>query len=1323
MLITDMDVLRQAVSPWTVFLFRARRRWKLVALHVLLTLAVAAIVVLIVLGPEQSGVAWATRDALAGAISAGGVLWAVYTGWLLFKFSPSRNDRVVMALRRMVRADIDPLEASVKSLADGQLREKTAEFKRRLAEGESLDAIRPEAYAVVREASRRARAHRQFECQLIGGKVIEDRNVAEMRTGEGKTIVCYMANYMKVLQGLKVHMVTVNDYLVKRDAEFCRPIFELLGVTVGFISAEMGTFGPDAELRRAAYACDITYGTNSEFGFDYLRDNMKHSVRDQVQGRLNFVVVDEVDSILIDEARTPLIISGPAHDDISKYRVADNIARLLVRKQEQANRDMARRIDDLEKTAPKEQRDDAKFKDGIKKFRSDPFWLSSDEAEAIGHLQFFVVELDRKSAHMTEHGAKAAQAELGIGTFYDSKNMNWPHYIDNALKGHLVYQRDKEYVVQEGQVIIVDEFTGRLMHGRQWSDGLHQAVEAKEGVTVKQESQTLATITLQNFFKLYDQLAGMTGTAMTEADEFMKIYKLEVIAIPTNRAIRRIDYNDKIYKTVENKYEAIVEEIRSYSQNGYPADPWSLYDMLKDARRTLKETIKYSSADTSAEKAKLPIVEEALAAFNDGKGDEKALEAGYTKLMEGRFGGRPVLVGTTSVENSEKLSQMLTKRFGIDHEVLNAKNHAREAEIVAKAGQQHEQVRGKKKMMVGNVTIATNMAGRGTDIVLGPGVADIGGLHVVGTERHESRRIDNQLRGRCGRQGDLGSSRFFLSLEDDLLKLFMGEWALKMLNMLGFEEGMAIEDKRLSKGIERAQKKVEERNFGIRKNLLEYDEVMDHQRKTFYGMRQKAVEGRGISELIWQMIDETVTDAVERYYNPRYPANCVGEWVGQHLEVQISAEKLDTSDFKTLKDQVRGQAADELRSHISRTFGEYIDPGLDSEEWDVRGLANWVSRYGLTLTQNQIRGADPTELQEQVAAAAIERVEEYDLAPLEQYCDPLFPKQRLVQWAQDKFGVQIPLDDVAAAQREEAHDILLEKMRAAYRKREIEYPPHFAVSIALQSAGTNRNRFAELIAKWSNFKYDLKVGLEQYVDKQPEQVFGELRGTQEQFLTNGKIEAQVDEALHKYQGNGILDWAKQRFGPLVERRGVEEGPELRAALIACGRELLCRELRDLERYILLNIYDQIWKDHMYSMDLLRHSIWMRGQAERDPKIEYKREGTRLFGEMMENIRERVTDLIFRAQIVPPRGAGGGDGGGGFDGDAPGGPAAPMTASKADATGAGFSGVEADRQAAMARQGEGGKPETIRRSEPRVGRNDPCPCGSGKKYKHCHGKVA
>jgi preprotein translocase subunit SecA len=399
---------------------------------------------------------------------------------------------------------------------------------------------------------------------------------------------------MKILQGLKVHMVTVNDYLVRRDAEFCRPIFDLLGCTVGFITSDMPSWNDTEQLRLKAYACDITYGTNSEFGFDYLRDNMKMSVRDQVQGPQDFAVVDEVDSILIDEARTPLIISGPAHDDVNNYRIADNIARSLIRKQEQATRDFAKRIDELEANPPADVKGEPKFKSGLKKFRADPLWLSSDEAEAIGFLQYYVVEMDRKSAHMTEHGAKAAQAELGIGTFYDAKNMNWPHYIDNALRAHVVYQRDKEYVVQDDVVVIVDEFTGRLMTGRQWSDGLHQAVEAKERVTIKQETQTLATITLQNLFKLYKQLAGMTGTAMTEADEFMKIYKLEVIAIPTNRPIRRIDYNDKLFKSVPSKFDAIVEEIHSYSSKGYPADPWSLYDMLREARKFLKQATRQS---------------------------------------------------------------------------------------------------------------------------------------------------------------------------------------------------------------------------------------------------------------------------------------------------------------------------------------------------------------------------------------------------------------------------------------------------------------------------------------------------------------------------------------------------------------------------------------------------------------------------------------------------------------------------------------------------------------------------------------------------------
>jgi preprotein translocase subunit SecA len=1320
----DTDILRDAVSATAVFTYRARRSWRLVAAVLGYALVLVLVIALLVIGPDRLGWWWASREVLAAATAILGVGWIVCVGYLVFKFMPGRNDRVVLGLRNWVRSEIDPCEAAVQALSDEALRAKTDEFRQRLAAGEPLEAIRAEAYACVREASRRARNHRQFECQLIGGRVLEDRNVAEMRTGEGKTIVCYMGNYLKALQGLRVHMVTVNDYLVKRDAEFCRPIFERLGVTVGYISADMDTYGPGVEVRRQAYACDITYGTNSEFGFDYLRDNMKHSVRDQVQSRQQYVVVDEVDSILIDEARTPLIISGPAHDDVSNYRVADNIARQLIQKQQQAIRQTAARIEGLEQNPPPDARNNPKFTSGLKKFKADPLWLTSDEAEAIGHTQYFVVELDRKSAHMTEHGAKAAQAELSIGTFYDSKNMNWPHYIDNALRAHLCYQRDKEYVVQDDTVVIVDEFTGRLMTGRQWSDGLHQAVEAKERITIKQETQTLATITLQNLFKLYEQLSGMTGTAMTEADEFMKIYKVEVIAIPTNRAIRRIDYNDKIYRSTASKYDAIVDEIRSHCQDGHPSDPWSLYDMLRSARHTIREA--QATGESAPELGQwIGTIDQALAEFKGGKGDEQALGAGYRALMDGQLSGRPILVGTVSVENSEKLSELLKRRYGIEHEVLNAKNHAREAEIVAKAGQQHEEVRNKRKALVGNVTIATNMAGRGTDIVLGPGVAAMGGLHVVGTERHESRRIDNQLRGRCGRQGDPGSSRFFLSMEDDLLKLFMGDWMLKMLNLLGFEEGMAIEDRRLTRGIEKAQKKVEERNFNIRKNLLEYDEVMDYQRRTFYSLRQRVVEGRALSELIWEMIDETVGDAVARYLDPRYPATCVAEWVGQQFGVPLEARKLDTSELAALEEQVRDLAANEVRSIVQRTFGEYVDPDIDPEEWDVRGLAQWTANYGMSLTQNQVRKADPHELLEEITAAAVAKVEQADLAPLQKFIEPLMPKARLAQWAKDKFEVDIPLDDLATAQPADAETAIRERMRAAYRQRESEYPAAAALDFAMQRGGSNANEVGEVLARWANRKFGVDWTYEHIQGKTPEQVYQELCRLNAEALSDARLDALADEAVRLHQGEELQAWARQRFGAVMEFHPLDLDGDARTQVRQCAYEMLRYELTQLERYVMLNTFDTTWKDHMYSMDLLRSSIGLRGYAERDPKIEYKREGTRLFNEMLSNVRERVTDLIFKVRLTGfDPGTEGGDGAAVPGGGPAGGPAfARATASKADATNIGLTSAAADQEAAMRKQGEAGQPQTIRRETPKVGRNDPCPCGSGKKYKQCHGKQA
>ena len=646
----------------------------------------------------------------------------------------------------------------------------------------------PEAFAVVREAARRNVGMRHFDVQLIGGNVLYDGKIAEMVTGEGKTLVATLAAYLVHLTGRKVHIVTVNDYLAKRDAEWMGPIYKALGLTVGAIQADMDTAGDE---RKGQYGCDITYGTNNEFGFDYLRDNMKLSLEQMVQRPLEYAIIDEVDSILIDEARTPLIISGPAFDDVTRYKKADEVARKLISLQSNYDR-IKRQIDSSERTRAsaegelaeaKKDKDNKRIEEAQKAIEKAEKEFEDAQAKLTGATQYYEVEHDRKAVHLTHEGVGAAQEIAGVGSFFTGSNMDWPHLLEQSLRAHVTFEKEKDYVVMDGKVIIVDEFTGRLMHGRQWSDGLHQAVEAKENVSVKEETQTLATITLQNFFRLYDQIAGMTGTAATEAEEFMKIYKLEVIVIPTNEPCIREDQDDVIYKTMREKFDAIVEEINNISVSG-----------------------------------------------------------------------RPVLVGTVSIEKNEALSNALKERYGkeYEHEILNAKHHEREAAIVAKAGQQHGSRDGQ---MRGNVTIATNMAGRGTDIVLGPGVAELGGLHVLGTERHEARRIDNQLRGRCGRQGDAGSSQFFLSFDDELMRVFAPDWTVKALSWIGWEEGQPIYHKRISKGIERAQKKVEERNFEIRKSLLEYDEVMDYQRKIFYSRRRKILTGKGLKNIIEEMIE------------------------------------------------------------------------------------------------------------------------------------------------------------------------------------------------------------------------------------------------------------------------------------------------------------------------------------------------------------------------------------------------------------------------------------------------------------------------------------
>jgi len=654
---------------------------------------------------------------------------------LLTKIVGSKNDRYLKSIRPLVDR-INGLEEEVSRLDDASLVARTAQFKERAAKGEPLDDLLPEAFATVREAARRLLGERHYDVQLIGGIVLHQGKIAEMKTGEGKTLCSTLPVYLNALSGKGVHVVTVNDYLAHRDAEWMGQVHRFLGLSVGTIVHDL-----DDAARKEAYASDITYGTNNEFGFDYLRDNMKFDIDHFCQREFNYAIVDEVDSILVDEARTPLIISGPAEMSTALY---SNVNRIIPR------------------------------------FQQD---------------EHFTVDEKAKSAALTEEGIALTEQLLKVENLYDPANIEALHHVNQALKAHVLFQKDVDYVVQNGEVVIVDEFTGRTMPGRRYSDGLHQALEAKEGVKVEQENQTLASITFQNYFRMYDKLAGMTGTAETEAAEFRKIYNLDVVVIPTHRPMVRIDYPDVIYKNKKAKYRAVVREIEELHRKGQPA-----------------------------------------------------------------------LVGTISIEVSELLSDML-KKAGIPHEVLNAKHHAREAEIVAEAGKK------------GKVTLATNMAGRGTDIKLGEDVKELGGLHILGTGRHESRRIDNQLRGRSGRQGDPGTSRFYLSLEDDLLRIFGSDRISGIMDRLGMEEDEPIEHNIISKSIENAQRKVEGHNFDIRKHLLEYDDVMNRQREVIYQQRREVLRNDDVSESIWEMVVEVAHSIVATYAQGKEDSS-LWDWQG-----------------------------------------------------------------------------------------------------------------------------------------------------------------------------------------------------------------------------------------------------------------------------------------------------------------------------------------------------------------------------------------------------------------------------------------------------------
>ncbi len=840
-------------------------------------------------------------------------------GQFLTKIFGSKNERELKTFQPGVDL-ISSLEPEMQALSDEELRAKTGYFKEQHEKGATLEDILPEAFATVREASMRVLKMRHFDVQLIGGMVLHSGNIAEMKTGEGKPLAATLPAYLNALTGKGVHVITVNDYLARRDTEWMGQIYNFLGLSVGSI-----LHGMDDSERQEAYASDITYGTNNEFGFDYLRDNMKFDLESIVQPMLNFAIVDEVDSILIDEARTPLIISGPAEKSTDLYYQINGIIPRLKR--------------DID----------------------------------------YTIDEKARSSMLTDEGIAKSEKILKIDNLYDPGHIELLHHINQGLKAHSLFKRDVDYIVKEGEVIIVDEFTGRLMPGRRYSEGLHQALEAKEDVKIENENQTLATITFQNYFRMYEKLSGMTGTADTEAGEFKKIYDLGVVVIPTDRGMIRNDYPDQIYKTRKEKYNAAMDDIVKLHKKG-----------------------------------------------------------------------QPVLVGTVSIDVSEDFSKKLKKR-GIKHTVLNAKNHGKEAEIISMAGQK------------GAVTISTNMAGRGTDIVLGGGVADLGGLHIIGTERHESRRIDNQLRGRSGRQGDQGSSRFYLALEDDLLRIFGGDRITKVMEKLGMEEGEPIEHNLISRAIENAQAKVEGRNFDIRKQLIEYDDVMNQQREVIYKQRREALDGKNLKDAIKDMIYEQ-------------------------------------------SEEIAGSFAD--------------DKSL-SEEWDWDGIKKMV-RKQFHFHLNSIDN-----------------------------------------------------DTMDGLTREGLAGLIYESSMEIYNSRE--------------------------------------------------SIIGE------------------------------------------------------------------EDFRALERIVMLQTADNLWKDHLFSMDHLKEGIGLRGYAQQNPLIIYKKEGFEMFRDMISRIKEEIVGLLFRIRIAQPER---------------------------------IDDLRRPNEQNLVFSGGGeseSKKTPVRRAERKVSRNEPCPCGSGKKYKKCCGR--
>lgn len=1209
----------------------------------------------------------------------------------------SSNANKVAQLRAKAER-IGTLEPKMQALSDEELKAQTERFRQRLRAGETLDDLLEEAFAVCREGGRRFLNMRHYDTQLIGGMVLHSGAIAEMVTGEGKTLVATLPAYLNALEGKGVHVITVNDYLARRDMEWMAPLYTKLGLTVAAIQSGMTTLE-----KQQAYSCDITYGTNNEFGFDYLRDNMRPAARgdhrfpielQQSQGPLNYAVIDEVDNILIDEARTPLIISGPADMDITKYADADRVARQL-------------------------RRDD--------------------------HFK-----VDEKQHHvtLTDEGVREAERLAGVESFYTAGNMDWPHLIDNALKAHYLYKLDVNYVVKDRQIIIVDEFTGRLMEGRQWSDGLHQAVEAKEGVPIKQETQTFATITLQNFFKLYRKLSGMTGTAMTEANEFWKIYQLDVIAIPTNRVMQRIENRDRIYLSEKDKFNALAEDIERTHK-------WDTL-VFKNGDEMYGKIVGGVGADGEVDRES----SEPLKFIPHG--DKEAITVERSKLLEIQRAGRPVLVGTVSIEKSERLSNLLDRR-GIKHEVLNAKQHGREAEIVAQAGRRNA------------VTIATNMAGRGTDIILGgnpetmawsrlehkyptrlevpeeewrqlvdeiekaenmkaegEAIRRLGGLYVIGTERHESRRIDLQLRGRCGRQGDTGSSRFYLSLEDDLMRVFAGDFVRSAMQRLGMQEGEAIESSLVTRRIAAAQKKVEERNFEIRKSLLEYDEVMDEQRKRVYGYRQRILDGVSCRKLILEQIRGQIRKFVDIFLAADYGYAAFAGFSGSQLGYPLEPKEFRGLDYKSAAQFAREQAQRAAEIAVIEIIEENLPGELSEDEWNWQALASWANtRLGANYRDRDLQKLDRDEMADQLIAKAYKRIEETDLSEGEMYLEENFGSRSLCGWVRHKFGIEVTPDELGDIENRQAvADLLIQRAEQAYGEKEKEYPVLTGISAFTARQGNQIHLDREGLVSWVEGRFETVLPVESLQlnrDELKQQLVQASQAMSERAASQLQAAQQrVAELFGKAAADQTLKMAVEKpeqvdaFVQYLadELRFTTTADELNRMTRSRVDTLVDRaiddrfhpEMRRMERQVLLTIVDEAWKNHLLAMDHLRSSVQLKGYAQLDPKVEYKREGMRLFDSMWESIGERATDLIFRMEsfneeFVRSTWV-----------DARHEKSEVAAAAVSGSAGDGTSHQEVAQQSA--RGDADAKPEPIRHHGPRVGRNDPCPCGSGKKYKSC-----